>query len=205
MKSTKLPLGGIVPETKIPRLQILKDFMKKNGLLNAEVAAALGKTPQALFRNYRIDDMYVAELDKVARHYGYVLNVDIRRYPSEGHGRDGILIMEPHIRRYYEEQHLPYLCMAMARYNITILQLAKDLGMSDTAMRHMFNVNNISISRLMQICAIYGLSLYLEIIPDGTPNVETVPGRGPRLVTTIIGKKVVTDVPFEAIGACEEQ
>ena len=192
-------------EKNIPRLAILKNFMKCNGLSHAEVAAALDKTQQALFRNFRIDDIYISELDTVFRKYGYYLEVDIRRYSSDTRSKDGIVTMEPHIRRHYDEGHLPFLCLAMARYDITILQMAKDLGMSDTAMRHMFNVNNISMSRLIQICTIYGLSLYLDVRPSATPAVETIDGRGPHLVTTYAGRKTVTDVPFETLGTNREQ
>lgn len=191
-------------EKNIPRLAILKNFMKCNGLSHAEVAKALDKTQQALFRNFRIDDIYVSELDTVFRKYGYHLDVDIRRYSSDSRSKDGVLTMEPHIRRHYDEGRLPFLCLAMARYDITILQMAKDLGMSDTAMRHMFNVNNISLSRLIQICTVYGLSLYLDVRPSSTPDTDVVEGRGPRMVTTYTGRKTVSDVPFEILGASRE-
>ena len=192
-------------EKNIPRLAILKNFMKRNALTYAEVAAALGKTQQALFRNFRIDDIYVNELDTVFHNYGYTLDIDIRRYASDVRNKDGIVTMEPHIRRHYDEGHLPYLCMAMARYDITILQMAKDLGMSDTAMRHMFNVNNISLSRLIQICTVYGLSLYMDVHPEKGPDMQVVEGRGSRIVTSYAWRKTVTDIPFEVLGTEREQ
>lgn len=204
MKSPNTNTESSQAPSKAPRLGILKEFIKRNGLLNSDIAAALGKTQQALFRNYRIDDMYIAELDSIATAFGYVLDVDIRRYAGETRQKDNIVTMETHIKRYYDEGRLPYLCMAMARYNITILQLAKDLGMSDTAMRHMFNVNNISLSRLMEICNIYGLSLYLDIRPAGQDEIYKTDGRGPRLVTTLTSKRVTIDIPFADLGTEEK-
>ena len=205
MKTTKKsPTNAFAVENNFPRLTILKNFMKKNGLLYADIAKALGKTQQALFRNFRIDDIYVNELEQAFRYFGYTLTVDIHRYPQDTRSREGIITMEPHIRRHYEDGHLPYLCLAMARYDITILQLARDLGMSDTAMRHMFNVNSISLSRLIQICTLYGLSLYMDIKPSATAEENVIPGNGPRMVCSYTGKKVVTDIPFEVLGCAQE-
>jgi hypothetical protein len=187
-------------EKKIPRLAILKNFMLRNGLTHAEVAKALDKTQQALFRNFRIDDIYISELETAFRYFGYDLRVEIRRYTVEARAKDNIITMEPHIRRYYDDGCLPFLCLAMARYDITILQMAKDLEMSDTAMRHMFNVNNISLSRLLQICSIYGLSLFMDVYPAGTAETQVVEGRGPRMVTSYTWKKTTTDVPFDNLG-----
>lgn len=170
-------------EVGYERLGFFSTFLKSQGLVYEDVAKLVGFTRIAVGHWFIIDDMSLKMMSNIIDMLGYSL--DIRLY-REGVEIEGPRIDETKLLRMKEDglkmTRLSFLSVALMRYGITKEEMAKSIGLGYTAVRFWFQKDDVSMSRLFQVCEGLGFSIDIRI----TPKDCGTSGEGRHLRTEIV-------------------
>lgn len=151
------------------KLEFFKRFLTTTGTTYDDVARIVGITNVSVSRWFTIDDIKLSHMIKVVESLGYSFDISLRKEPN---ATDPPVEKLGRMAKQYEEDHLRFLCVAMSRYGITMADIARELRVYYTTIRHMFEVNDILFSRLIEIAEAFDLYIILDIHPLKTivPN-----------------------------------
>lgn len=175
------------------RLQFLLDFMNAAGLNPVDVANIIGTTVPAVRHWFKddVDDTKLSYVYQIAEHEGYKFDLLLTRSSKEGTGVISVDV-DDFIRLpgdNYRPKTMSFLTVALKRYGITKKELAKATGLSYSTITYFYSVDDITISRILDIansldfCVKYTFTKIEEPVPD--------PDKRHSCTVSIVKKSVV--------------
>lgn len=188
------------------RLDFLRLFLKSNNITQTMLASSVGRTRMSVCNWLHNDDVRLSLLRQFFQAFGYEFEIHLTKTPYVA--SDPVVFMNA-MARDYERQRLPFLCEAMAKYDISKTEMANKLGLNLTTIRHMFLVNDMNLSRVFDFAYAFHLSIVFclrpqqaeEDIEDCSPIIMDHPlsaysANLPLLVADLAGCRVVTFYHF---------
>lgn len=144
------------------KLQFLLSLMESKGVGKHELARMMGVTPQNVFTYFKRDDMKLSYAQEVAEKLGYDLSI---RLESENTPQRNVIVDIEGLVGKDGLQRLAFLRIAMSQYGIERKALAEQLELNYTGVNRWFKVDDIAISYIYKIAALYGLKVKIKAIP----------------------------------------
>lgn len=156
------------------RLGFFLTFLKSQGLVYEDVAKLVDMTRIAVSHWFIADDMNLAMMKRIIDKLGYRIEISLYRENVD----TGQTVMVDTSRLYKRTggevtmTNLSFLTMALLRYGISKEEMAKSIGLGYTAVRFWFQRDDVSMSRLFQVCEGLGFSMDIRITPKDRPVQE---------------------------------
>ena len=167
VKKSNLSLSNSISEDKEPRLRFLSEFMRLLGDSGADVARVLGITRGGVAHWFSSDDCKLSYCERYMSERGYdlVLSLAAKKITRES---DKVSISIERKTPEADEVQcklLAFLQVAMAKFDITKLDIARALDIKYNTVRHWFIVDDIYVSHIFNIAQAFGFKLHIDIKP----------------------------------------
>ena len=144
-------------------MQFLHSLLETTGVSKAGLAGMMGCSTQNLFTYFKRDDMRLSTALEIASLLGYTLSFSLEK---EGASTSNVIVAIEPLVGAYGLKRLAFLRIAMGLYGIERKKLADDLGISYNGVNRWFKVDDISISYIFKIAALYGLKVKVTATPQ---------------------------------------
>ena len=137
-------------------LQFLHSLLEVTGVSKAGLASMMGCSTQNLFTYLKRDDMRLSLAQEIAHKLGYTLGFSLEK---DGASTSNVIVdIEPLVGA-QGLKRLAFLRVAMGLYGIERKKLADQLEISYNGVNRWFKVDDISISYIFKIAALYDLKV----------------------------------------------
>ena len=141
-------------------LQFLHSLLETTGVSKAGLAGMMGCSTQNLFTYFKRDDMRLSQAQEIASLLGYTLSFSLEK---EGNSTSKVVLeIEPLVGS-GGLKRLAFLRIAMGLYGIERKNMAEQLGISYNGVNRWFKVDDISISYIFKIAALYDLKVKVKV------------------------------------------
>ena len=126
------------------------------------LAEIMGCSPQNVFTYFQRDDMKLSIAQDVAGKLGYDLSFSLER---ENVSTSNVIVeIEPLVGT-GGLKRLAFLRVAMSLYGIKRADVAEKLGITLSGVNRWFKVDDISVSYIFKIAALYDLKVKVSVTP----------------------------------------
>lgn len=145
------------------RLQFLESLLLATGTSKSRLAEIMGVSAQNIFVYFKRDDMKLSVAQEMASRLGFKLGFTLEK---EGAPSSSATLMDiESLVNANGLSRLAFLRVAMGQYGIQRKDIAEKLGLNYTGVNRWFKVDDISISYIYRIAALYGLDVKVNLHP----------------------------------------
>lgn len=146
------------------RLGFFEAFLRAVGATQNDVADIVGIKQSSVCRWFLIDDVMISNIYEVANHYGYNLE------PQVFTNNESVNERTRDLSRYLiaksggklEIKKLTFLQLALDLEPRTKEEIAKEIGIEYPSISRWFRMDDIAVSRLVQLCDILGWRIQFD-------------------------------------------
>ena len=174
-------------ETGFKKLKFFTDFLATEGITMEQAALAVDKTRPSISHWIAVDDARLSQLQTIIESFGYEFEIFLTREEDEGIG-DKKIAVDDFIalnREDYHPKRLTFLTLALRRYDIGKVELARRIGVQYTAVRYYWAQDDITISTLMKIVEVCDFSIRISIKKKSLISKEDTTSKKSRRYYTV--------------------
>ena len=174
------------------RLDFLRSFLAMIGISEKELANMMNMSRSAVHNWFKKDDIFLSQLETIFRIFRYSFKIFLNKTPYDG---DKPVEQLGRLAFKFDQGNLQFLSTAMARCKVTARGLAERLHINISTVQHMFAVNDLRLSRVIDIAMALDLSISVEIGP--LCSCDNTRHEGRRFIARIAPLPRVIDHPLD--------
>ena len=141
-------------------LQFLHTLLDTTGVTKAGLARMMGCSTQNIFTFFQRDDMRLSYAQEIVGRLGYILAFSLER---EGMSTGNVIVDIGPLVGAGGLKRLAFLRVAMSLYGIKRADVAEKLGITLSGVNRWFKVDDISVSYIFKIAALYDLKVKVSV------------------------------------------